>query len=638
MFNLYLIVRGAGGLAALARRKRKETDENHNNQRCFPFHDVSDNHQFSKVEGTDFSHVLKFPTVAQTNMHTTKVPQRFCAIRVVLVWLTAVFFHIQLAAQVNVLVSGTPLYRQWDRKVFRERDRAAKVVDEIITIHQALGYLEVAVDTIWKSSALNIQVHAGSKHQIAGFAISGDSIPFAIPGSRGKEKRKPALSEAAITERLRRPITYLENHGYPFARLELEHFELADSLWWLSYRLHAGKLVRLDSLIIKSTGNLPARYIRNHLGWRKGEPYNEGDLSQIRSRLLEIPFVTIRQSPDLLFRETEADLYLYLERKKANTFNGIIGLQPQDGGGVTLTGDLEVRLLNAIQRGEEIYFNWRRLQSETQELHARTRLPYLFNTPFGTEGWVRIYRRDSTFSTFRGQLALAFNLRRGSEWKVFTERNSTSRLSRNVSSGDFADVRATLYGLFLSFFRLDYLYNPQKGLYAEWEAATGRRRASRPVAGTDDLRSINSATYRVQGNAGGYIPLFARQALHLRASGAALFADEISENEMFRIGGLKSIRGIDEEGIFANAWGVLTAEYRFILETNSALYIFADQAWYEASRSYGRISDKPLGFGAGTFFETKAGIFTFNYGLAKQFDNPVLLRNARLSFGFRNLF
>jgi len=580
--------------------------------------------------------VLKFPT-SSSRKRSSELKTRASGWGKRGIGWVVLLLPVALFGQVELNVSGSPLDRNWQGKKFATRERAVRSLDDIRLAHHAHGFLEMTLDTVWELNRLKILIHPGPIHVIGELSITGDSLLPGMPQA-ARKKRPTIMSGAAIESRLRAPVTYLENHGYPFARIELTHLSLRDSLWSLRYTIYPGDLIRLDSVIIKSNDNLPERYIRNHLGWKKGEPYSEEQLTRIRPRLLEIPFVAIRQSPDILFRQSEADIYLYLERKKANSFNGIVGLQPIEGGGVTLTGDLEIRLLNAMQRGEEIYFNWRRIQSETQELHAKTRIPYLFNSPFGTEGWVRVYRRDSTFSSFRGQLALAFNLHRGAEWKVFVEQNSTSRLSRNIPLSDYADVRATLYGVALSTMHLDYRYNPRRGTHSELEIATGRRRATRPGATDDQPNTIQTNTYRIQARAGSFIPLFGNQTLHFGVNGAALFADAISENELFRIGGLKSIRGIDEEGIFARAWTVFTAEYRIILETNSALYIYADQGWYEATRSFGLVTDSPLGFGAGTFFETRAGIFTFNYGLARQFDNPILVRNARLSFGFRNLF
>jgi hypothetical protein len=50
------------------------------------------------------------------------------------------------------------------------------------------------------------------------------------------------------------------------------------------------------------------------------------------------------------------------------------------------------------------------------------------------------------------------------------------------------------------------------------------------------------------------------------------------------------------------------------------------------------VRDTPFGFGAGISFETKAGIFSINYALGKQFNNPIELRSGKIHFGIVNYF
>lgn len=518
------------------------------------------------------------------------------------------------------------------------REGAIALLQRELTVLQAAGYLEARLDTQWSGAVLKARIISGPRH-ILGSLVWLPDTTSALRWPEPTRRKVTGQLDPGLLKREADPVLdYLENHGYPFAAFELENLMVQDSTWHLTYRLNAGPKVLLDSLAIRSDDRLPARYISRYIGWKKGQYYNEAAIRRMRIRLTEIPFITIRQTPEIRFHPGEADLFLTLSRKPANTFNGIIGIQPAEDGRTTLTGDIEIRLLNTLQRGEEIYFNWRRLQTQTQELHARTRLPYLFNTPFGTEAWIRIYRRDTTFSQFRGQLALVFDLGHGGTWKAFAEQNSTSRLSRETGTGNFADVSAVLYGLGVSFQRLDYRFNPRRGWMADLEVATGRRESRTPVSGTDEIRTERTANYRYTAAAEAFIPLWQRQTLRIAGKGAALFAPGLSDNELFRIGGLRTIRGIDEESIFARAWACGSLEYRFLLDQNSAVYLYADQSWYEADRKDGLLTDDPVGFGAGVFFDTRAGIFSFNYGLARKFDNPMLLRNARLSFGFSSLF
>lgn len=112
--------------------------------------------------------------------------------------------------------------------------------------------------------------------------------------------------------------------------------------------------------------------------------------------------------------------------------------------------------------------------------------------------------------------------------------------------------------------------------------------------------------------------------------------ENLFQNEMFRIGGIHSLRGFDELSISASTFGIATAEYRFLLDQNSNIYVFYDRAYYEQAEAETFFADRPYGFGAGIAFETRAGIFSVNYALGSQQNNPILFRSAKIHFGFVN--
>ena len=66
--------------------------------------------------------------------------------------------------------------------------------------------------------------------------------------------------------------------------------------------------------------------------------------------------------------------------------------------------------------------------------------------------------------------------------------------------------------------------------------------------------------------------------------------------------------------------------------------MFVDGAYYESDAVENFVADRPYSFGAGMSFETKAGIFSINYAVGKQFDNPILFSAAKVHFGFINFF
>ena len=51
-----------------------------------------------------------------------------------------------------------------------------------------------------------------------------------------------------------------------------------------------------------------------------------------------------------------------------------------------------------------------------------------------------------------------------------------------------------------------------------------------------------------------------------------------------------------------------------------------------------KIEIPPYGFGAGISFGTRAGVFSLSYALGSQRGNPILIRAAKIHFGFISLF
>ena len=110
-----------------------------------------------------------------------------------------------------------------------------------------------------------------------------------------------------------------------------------------------------------------------------------------------------------------------------------------------------------------------------------------------------------------------------------------------------------------------------------------------------------------------YFSIGKRHVIKTRLQAATMYNQQLFQNELYRIGGLRSLRGFDEESIVASSYGIGTLEYRFLLETNSFFYGFVDGGWYERNIPNRYLKDSPYGFGAGISFETRLGIFTLNY-------------------------
>ena len=489
---------------------------------------------------------------------------------------------------------------------------------------QLNGYLSCVLDS-------SVQITPDSSHH---FFDSG--IKYALNELQVNNEvfqMEGAASLDAIENYLQELLIPAENNGYPFASIRLQNTLDNDSLINVIAEIDNGPLVLIDSLVVRSEKKFHQIYLEQYLSVTEGEPYSEANFRSISKRIQELPFAEMIQAPQVLFTEEGAQIFVYLKEKQANRFDGIIGFQPDnETGKVVFTGDVSLSLQNVLRRGESIALNWRRLQESTQDLSLKGALPYLFNTKLGTWAGIDIYRRDSTFTTT--ELELSFGLVNGANRNIraFYQLWSSNALTESILTVE--NVRIDRYGIGLIQYSLNQLNNPSRGAFIELTSSIGRKETA---AEEEEDPAIISEQYAGELNMSYWLPLAKRVSFGL-SSKAGFKADKaIRFNELYRIGGLGSIRGFDEESIFAQNFAIGTAELKYLLDATSAVFLFYDQAWYERSDEV-YFNDTPFGFGAGALIGTSSGSFRISYGLGSEQNNPILLRNGKVHFGYINSF
>ena len=77
---------------------------------------------------------------------------------------------------------------------------------------------------------------------------------------------------------------------------------------------------------------------------------------------------------------------------------------------------------------------------------------------------------------------------------------------------------------------------------------------------------VKTTQYAGKGNVAWHIPLGKKGTVRIAGNGGSMVNEELFRNELFRIGGIKTMRGVDEASIFASSYAVGTVEYRFLYE------------------------------------------------------------------------
>ncbi|MFM1795000.1 MAG: hypothetical protein RL642_1385, partial [Bacteroidota bacterium] len=153
-----------------------------------------------------------------------------------------------------------------------------------------------------------------------------------------------------------------------------------------------------------------------------------------------------------------------------------------------------------------------------------------------------------------------------------------------------------------------------------------------------DTIQLNTSQFRLTARLNQYLKVGAQSTFKTGLQAGWISGKQLLLNELFQIGGIKTLRGFDEESLFSSGFAIATLEYRYLLSRASYLFGFVDGAYVERRQSRQENGKIYGGAGLGISLETKTGLFSLAYAAGKRPDAALNLREAKIHFGFITLF
>ncbi|MGB0175756.1 MAG: hypothetical protein ACPF9D_01230 [Owenweeksia sp.] len=456
-----------------------------------------------------------------------------------------------------------------------------------------------------------------------------DSFPLILP--QGLNIAGDGLSEKVIKNYTDRYLRFLENNGYPFAQLQFREYSFNRDTIRGKLQVTPGPYISLDSVVVKGYTNFSKNVLRYDLRFKKGMTYSEDYIQKLNEYINQIEYLSFTRSPAVAFSKEKTILFLYIQEVKSNQVDGVIGLNTKENGEVTFNGDFQLRLLNILKKGEEIKVRWRRPDESISELDLGLTLPYLFNTAFWTEGNLNIFRQDSSFVNTEAEGFLKYLIESGSFLSAGIDYRGSNVLTESFSdnpSSSFNSFNTTAYKLGYERSAVNRAVVPTKGNLLRIYGSTGIRKTVNTSQRQYGWKILDEQYFRI----------FNKHVIKLGVRTEALFGENLFENEVFRIGGLKTLRGFNEKSIYASSYGIGTLEYRYMIGDYDYLTVFTDMAYVENNTLNNYSANSFFGIGSGLNFRTNGGIFSLFYALGRDNLNPFDFRTSKIHFGYINRF
>ncbi len=445
---------------------------------------------------------------------------------------------------------------------------------------------------------------------------------------------------ARIMEQL---VRRAENSGYPFASVRLDSVRLDSASLQARLYMEKGPLILFDTIVVRGNARLSAGFLSTHLGIKAGQPYNQQTVEAVAGRLQQLPFVKSEAAPTVSFQNRQATIYVNLAQRRANRLDGVVGLLPNPGeaGRFLFTGQLDLLLQNPFGGGKQMALQWQRFSPGSQSLEISYRHPYLFGAPLSLELGFGLLKESEAF--VNRQLQAAVQLKQGAYNTLqLGIEHKDSRLLGQAAAGEHGSFSLAQYGIGLNRQRINDPFLPQKGYEVSIALSGGKKKVrSLPSGVADSTIESNPAAamqYRASGTFRYFWPLFNRLVWAHGFQGGFISDKHLFQNDLYRLGGLNSLRGFREKNFFVSDFVLSRLELRYLAASETYFFLFYDQAWMAQRVGNLHVSDWPLGFGAGLNLGTNSGTFNFVYGLGRSDTQPIGLSGSQVHFGYVNRF
>ena len=447
----------------------------------------------------------------------------------------------------------------------------------------------------------SIHIYIGKENEFS--ELFPDENPFQIP---------VAESEAFLNSIIKK----LETKGYSMSKVSLENIERENNFIKANLKIDTGKKRQVNNIVINGVDKFPESHKKNLIRLYKNKVFNQQTLEKLHNDIEKYRFVKQTKYPEILFTQDSTKIYVYLEKAKANTFDGYIGFTNDEQDKVVFSGYVDLILNNVLNSGEKLSLFWKSDGQEQRTFNLGAEIPYIFKSPFGIKANLNIFKQDSTFQNTRTALDLGYYFNYTTRAYIGYQSNESSDI-QNANTISLSDFESTFYttGFEYTNFKIDDFLFPEK-TYFEIKFGTGKRESN--IENTNQF--FGNLLFKHN------LYLNDKNIINIKSQNFYLQSTNYLVNELFRFGGINSIRGFNENSLQGNLLTSILTEYRYVLSPSLYAHSIIDYGYFKDNTS--NTSDTLLGLGFGIGLQTKNGLFNLVYANGSTKEQTAKLSNS----------
>src|SRR5690606_33960942 len=241
-------------------------------------------------------------------------------------------------------------------------------------------------------------------------------------------------------------------------------------------------------------------------------------------------------------------------------------------------------------------------------------------------GNLTIFKQDSTFQNTKTGMDLGYYIRYNIRTYVgYWAENSNDIQSQN--SATLTDFKSKFFTSTFEYFELnreDFLFPEKRKIFLK--GGVGNRQSS----------FGDNSQFFVHLNGFNNFYLNEKNIINLKFDGYYLNSNNYMINELYRFGGINSIRGFNENSLQATFFSGMMIEYRYILAPTIYIHSITDYGYFQDKATDIQQNLLGIGFGFGLF--TNNGLFNLVYANGSVNNQEIKLSNSIVHLSFKTSF
>ncbi|WP_141672824.1 hypothetical protein [Flavobacterium crassostreae] len=517
-------------------------------------------------------------------------------------------------------------------KLHQNLSSATNSIHKITQELQKSGYIENQVLKSQKINDSSYQVHLKLGRKIKQLQIFVEKDILTDNLFLNKRKDSIILPITDLDVFVQNTLHQLEDEGYPLSKIHFVPTHIKGKTLHTQLKINTNVQKNVDDLLLTSLDGSHNKFPSSHLFQIKKKylhkKITKKRIRKIHNEFKELRFINTLKYPEILFLKDTTKLYVYIEKNNANRFDGFIGFNNNADNKLKINGYLNLNLENTIHSGESFMLLWKNDGNKQTAFKTSLEIPYIFKSRFAIRSELGIFKQDSIFQNTKIELNLGYLLNYNTKLYLGYATTTSSDI-QNQNSATITDYKNIFY-------KLNFEYTKKDSNNALFETETsflvrcGIGQRNNPL----ENNTLNqSKQYFIESESSYNLHLSSNTYFNLRNKSYILHSKHYLDAELYRFGGINSIRGFEEGILQANQYFLFLTEYNYIANNKLKLHTILDYSLLK-NNHLPKKQTTLLALGAGITIKNKDSFLKISLANGSEKIQSVRFKNSLLHFSY----